>query len=442
MEINKRKHTREKQAEINFFEEFLKIKKHFFKDILKKIQRFKDVRNQSYVEYPVEVIILMLILKNVFGIKSMRSMTEQFNKQECIENISKLTGHSLDELPHYDTINNFMSKLDNDQIEKIRDYMIAELFKKRSLESFRMLDKYWLVIVDATGIFSFSKRHCNHCLKREFKDKETGKTIREEYYHNVLEAKLVAGDMVLSLATEFIENEDENVSKQDCETKAFKRLAKTLKKKYPKLPICLMGDSLYASEPVMQICHDNKWKYLIRFKDGSIPTVAEEFETIRVIEKQKNTDNFFVNDVEYKNMKVNIAEARIWNKNKKKQTSFKYITDIKITQKNFDEIIASGRKRWKIENEGFNNQKTKRYYIEHANSLNYTAMKNHYLITQITDIMRQLFEKGSELFKKQRMSIKEISSNLLETFRTRPLTEIEDNKAMIKNRIRIRYLIT
>ena len=192
----------------------------------------------------------------------------------------------------------------------------------------------------------------------------------------------------------------------------------------------------------MQICQDNKWKYLIRFKDGSIPTIAEEFETIRVIEEQQDNDNFFVNDIEYKKMKVNIAEARVWNKNKNKQTSFKYITDIKITQRNFDEIILSGRKRWKIENEGFNNQKTKRYHIEHANSLNYTAMKNHYLITQITDIMRQLFEKGSELFKKQSMTIKEISSNLLETFRTRLLTEVEDNKSMIKNQIRVRFLNT
>jgi hypothetical protein len=33
----------------------------------------------------------------------------------------------------------------------------------------------------------------------------------------VLEAKLVAGGIVFSIATEFIENEDENVSKQDCE---------------------------------------------------------------------------------------------------------------------------------------------------------------------------------------------------------------------------------
>ena len=32
--------------------------------------------------------------------------------------------------------------------------------------------------------------------------------------------------------------------------------------------------------------------------------------------------------------------------------------------------------------------------ITHANSLNYNAMKNHYLITQIADILMQLYENG------------------------------------------------
>ena len=35
--------------------------------------------------------------------------------------------------------------------------------------------------------------------------------------------------MVFSIATEFIENEDENVDKQDCEINAFKRLQVQLK---------------------------------------------------------------------------------------------------------------------------------------------------------------------------------------------------------------------
>ena len=51
------------------------------------------------------------------------------------------------------------------------------------------------------------------------------------YYHQVLEANIVlSDDMVVSIATEFIENEIENVSKEDCEITSFKRLAEPLKR--------------------------------------------------------------------------------------------------------------------------------------------------------------------------------------------------------------------
>lgn len=45
----------------------------------------------------------------------------------------------------------------------------------------------------------------------------------KEYSTYVLEAKLVVGDLVFSIGSEFVENEDENVTKQDCEIKAFKQ---------------------------------------------------------------------------------------------------------------------------------------------------------------------------------------------------------------------------
>ncbi|HSH35727.1 hypothetical protein, partial [Schnuerera sp.] len=68
----------------------------------------------------------------------------------------------------------------------------------------------------------------------------------------------------------------------------------------------------------------------------------------------------------------------------------------------------------------------------------YNAMKNHYLLVQIADILRQLFECGYELIRSLKASIKEISSRLLESFRREFIT-IEDIKKLNK-RIQIRYL--
>jgi hypothetical protein len=441
-----REEKRKKEREINFFEEFIKLQKHFFKDLNKQLATVRDPRHKSYIDYGAEIMLFSVLLKNACGVVSMTSMTERFNKDECINNISRVLGCELEELPHYDTINNFLCNLKPIEIEKIRDYMIKELFKKRSLEVFRLLGKYWCIAVDATGLFSFTERHCEHCLKKEFKNKDTGEIERTLYYHNVLEAKLVAGDMVFSIATEFIENEDENVSKQDCELKAFKRLAVTLKKKYPKLPICLLGDSLYACEPVFEICNKNGWKYLMRFKEGRIKSVAEEFnilkgtETKTTLKGKEIINSAWINDIVYNDRSVNLieTEVEVITEDKQEKKDFVYITDIKITKRNADEIIYFGRSRWKIENQGFNNQKTKRYNLEHANSKNYNAMKNHYLITQLADILRQLYEKGVDKIRDLNKGIKEISSSLLESFRTRLLTKTEDIST-IEKRIQIRF---
>ena len=77
-----------------------------------------------------------------------------------------------------------------------------------------------------------------------------------------------------------------------------------------------------------------------------------------------------------------------------------------MTQKNAEKIARAGRKRWKIENEGFNRQKNWQGDITHACSWNDTAQKNHYLMMQIADVMKQLYEvyylKKNEIKKKQK----------------------------------------
>jgi len=166
-----------------------------------------------------------------------------------------------------------LKKLDVSELEKIRDYMIRELFKKRSLEKYRLLDKNWCIAIDGSQLFSFKEKHCEHCLKKEHKNKETGEIEKITYYYTVLEAKLILGNMTFSILTEFVENENESVSKQDCEINAAKRLMKKLKYKFRKLNICILGDSLYACELLYKLCAEYKWKFIFRFKEGRARTL-------------------------------------------------------------------------------------------------------------------------------------------------------------------------
>lgn len=73
-------------------------------------------------------------------------------------------------------------------------------------------------------------------------------------------------------------------------------------------------------------------------------------------------------------------------------TTFEWITSIEITEKNAEKLAGAGRRRWKIENQGFNRRKHWQGNLEHACSHNENAQKNHYIMEQIADFMKQLYE--------------------------------------------------
>lgn len=81
-----------------------------------------------------------------------------------------------------------------------------------------------------------------------------------------------------------------------------------------------MGDSLYANEKVFQICDDNEWKYLIRFKDGRIPSVASEFHLLKEREIQNCKNGVkWVNGISYNERTVNVAECLMQEKQTEKE---------------------------------------------------------------------------------------------------------------------------
>jgi len=215
----------------------------------------------------------------------MRELTTTFETEETIENIEKLLDIKLEEVPHYDTINNVFETVEIEELQKIQKYMVTELLRSKMFDKYRYKGKYFQIVVDGTGLSSYREKHCKHCLKKTYnKGTEDEYTI---YYHYVLEAKLVVGDIVISIGTEFVENEKEDVEKQDCELRAFYRLAKKLKREYPKLPVILTGDSLYACEPVIEVCKGNKWEYILRFKKDRLKSLRRRNRRIRKSRKEK-----------------------------------------------------------------------------------------------------------------------------------------------------------
>ena len=285
--------------------------------------------------------------------------------------------------------------------------MINKLIRGKILQRYKIRDRYYHIIVDGTGLATSRKKYNENCLVKKKTDKKGNEY--QEYSTYVLEAKLVVGEMLFSIGSEFVENTEKNETKQDCETEAFKRLAGKIKKEYPKLKILISGDALYASKPVIDICKENGWKYIIRFKEGTIPSLYQEFETVVAESNESTKVNYeYVTGLDYEGEKINVIKYT----DTKKDTEFVYITDLSITNKNIENTINVGRNRWKIENEGFNIQKNRTFDIGHLYSKNQTAIKVHYLMIQIAHILRQMLEKGIKEIKELKLKLKEISQVL------------------------------
>ena len=312
-------------------------------------------------------------------------------------------------LPHADCIDDVLRDLPTGELEILKAHLVSELIEQKIFRKFRFLGRYHLVAVDGTGISSFEQRHCDHCLVK------TSKTGVVTYFHYVLEAKLVTSTgLSISLASEFIENiPGRDYEKQDCEQKAFVRLAVKIKKYFPRLPICILGDGLYPNNTVFDTCEKYSWKFIITLKDGNLKSFQQEVNLLKATAIKQNVmmaDKYsettreyaFLNDIDYTGRPFSWVECLETRLNIKSKLSsiqrFVYITNMNLTRQNVVETAQCGRLRWKIENQGFNSQKNNGYGLEHKFSRkSYPAMQNYYQLLQIAHMINQLVEQCNQI---------------------------------------------
>lgn len=419
-----RKERRELVKDKNLLKELLKIIKKYFPELNTIISKLTDKRHKSYISYKMRTIIMTKLLALMCGITTMAGINSKFNTEESIKNLSKICNQELNEIPHWQTIQDVIEQLDYKEIDEIRKYMFNALLRSKMFDKFKHNGCIQLV-VDATGLTSLDYNLNGNCLTRT----RDGKT---KYYKYVLEAKVVFGNIVISIDSEWIENTELNneKQKQDCEVNAFKRMAPRIKKTYPKLKFIITGDALYGTTPMIDICKDNKWYYIFNLKKDRLKNVFEEFEDNINYENEVTMENYYLsNNITFKENTFN-ALRYVETKNEE-TTTFNYITNLKVTNKNISVIVDLGRRRWKIENEGFNMQKNGTFNISHLCSRFENALKIHYLFIQIAHTIRQLLEYGSLLLRSMKLSTKkEISTLIINTLispQTSDLNNLETN---------------
>ena len=415
-----RKQKRELMSDKNFLEEIIRIIKKYFSQLERMISELTDKRHKSYITYNMKTIIFTKLIALICGITTMTDINNNFNTEKTIENLSIICGQYLKEVPDWQTIQDVIEQLTYEEIDEIRQYIFKALIRSKMFDRFRYNNAIQL-LVDATGLTSFDYNLNGNCLTKT----RDGKT---KYYKYVLEAKVVFGSMVISLDSEWIENTDMNNEndKQDCEINAFKRMAPRIKKKYPKLKFILTGDALYATTPMIDICKENKWFYIFNLKKNRLKNVYEEFQDNVNYENEVSINNYSLSsNIKFRENFVNaFSYEEIIDG---KTTTFNYITNLKVKDSNIVDIVQMGRKRWKIENEGFNEQKNGTYNISHLCSRFENALKIHYLLIQIAHTIRQLFELGSLNYKKVKSFVnkKEVSQHITTKLTSSSITNLE-----------------
>ena len=428
---------------------------HFFGGFRQLFGALTDVRVPEQTTYKLETLMATGVLMFLFRLEARRQINELLRNNG--PSAAKYQAY-LDPAgcPHGDTLNYAFMRISVDEVQAVVTEMIHALIRRKLLYQHRLRDTYHMVAIDGTGRLTYPERHCPHCLTRTHHG-------RTQYYHPVLEAKLITPTgLAFSLMTEFIENPGENPTKQDCELKACYRLLARLKARFPRLPICLTLDGLYAGGPTFAQCEAYGWKYLVVLQEADVPYLNDEFRALSQLEPGKGVhfqtgvqgeieqDLRWVNQIAYVDSDgrehslavLQCLETKPNRKQERQTTRFKWVTNFTVKATNVIELAnQGGRLRWKIENEGFNVQKNGGYALEHSYSRDPNASKIFYLLLQIAHILAQLIERGSlfrRAFPKGVGSAKNLAYRLLEAWRNLQLSATAFRR-MLDVRVQIRF---
>lgn len=418
--------------------EIFAITNQYLPDLLPCFENLTDKRHPSYAKYKLKALLTIRLFALICGITSLNEMERRFNTQNAIKNISALCNDELVEMPNWQTIQDVIENLSYQEIENIRTRIVKRLIRSKMFDKYKYEGSFQ-ILVDATGIASRDYNLNDNCLTRTTKSikKIDGKKQTVEtttFYKYVLEAKLVFGNIVISIDTEWIENVENNneKQKQDCEINAFKRMAPRIKKNYPKTKFIITGDALYATSPMMDICKNNKWHYIFNLKVDRLKDLNSQFEGNIKLENETTIKNYYLStNLHHKEHCINALKYEEMQDSK--LVTFRYVTNLEVNDNCIKEIVLMGRRRWKIENEGFNVQKNGTYCISHLCSYNENALRIHYLFIQFAHLIRQLFELGSIVLKKSNLKIKkEISFQLTQELISITIKSFKENKFQLR----------
>ena len=350
-----------------------------FKDLVghlrKVLAELPDRRKGKNLTYDMEDFGLSAF--SVFFTQSPSFLAHQKAMQRDRGQNNAQSFFHIQKIPSDNQIRQMLDPVPPQEIYPVYDQIYERLREHGILQSFRGVNDSTLIALDGTWYHSSQKIHCPHCSSLEHKSGEV------TYYHSALTPVIVAPGQseVIALRPQFITPQD-GQTKQDCEIAASKRWLEQNATRYGQGPVTLLGDDLYAHQPFCRrallhglhfllVCKPESHSTLDQWVNLLQPGLDLRSSKLRVkVGSQWHTHTYrWAHQVPLAEgadaLKVNWCELTVRDQNRKVLYHNAWITDWPITEQNVATLVASGRARWKIENENNNTLKTKGYHLEH-----------------------------------------------------------------------------
>ncbi len=282
-------------------------------------------------------------------------------------------------------------RVDPLRVAQIPVLMFRDLLERRTFDSVRLLDRWYLMVVDGSV-----KEKCREGFTQGGKSSTGGARFRY-----VLQLSVVGpGGTLLPLMHEEMDIHNPETDKEDCELKSFARLSQRLKKEFTKLPICLVADSLYCCQAIVALCQLFDWKYILTLKEGRQPTTWDETLRLLPLSRTNRLRLFLGQDGKggqqdfrwIENVMLGQHQTNVLLQGEitaaPSATLYAYITNFsQLTPQRVTAIVNSGGRERHLIEDTFNTQKNNGIGLEHVFCAHATASKNYYTMMQVAQIL-------------------------------------------------------
>jgi hypothetical protein len=341
--------------------------------------------------YDLTFLLMHGLFTHIFRSRSKHYFKLNLLRPEASAAVAKFNGNN-NHCPCTRTLDDVLNNLNPDDFKPILPAIFRSLCRNKV---FQLHPEFipggeYAIAIDAhvTHVYHAHSQHpcqsCPYCLKRTRGDKVW-------YVHLDLVASFTAPNgLQIPLIFHRVRARPEwgqlshDKWKQECERTAIPALLKELRCQFPRLPLCIHLDSLYATDPTLTLLEKLSMGYSIVRKTKVLKTVGEDCEGLKPLNKPLEVESengrfkirqtiYFFNDIMYR--QHNLSVIQLDEKAEKKPSKrfakvisrkchWEWIVHRHLSSRNARETAARSRVRWKQE-EFFNDIQTRGFNICH-----------------------------------------------------------------------------